>query len=186
MQTTDPNHSQHHHALGASPQSAVSAEKLPGIHHIIAVGSDNGCVGKSTASINLALALQQLGARVGFVDADILGPSISGMLRIPTGEPPAMTPDSKMIPAERHGLNVVSMGMLTGDDKPAVLRGSMVGKHLKIFVDDCQGCASSQVTLRQGFEVMLKRVTPETEEIVDTTNHAAGKQSFYPRHEVPL
>jgi Fe-S cluster biogenesis protein NfuA len=47
----------------------------------------------------------------------------------------------------------------------------------------CQGCASSQVTLRQGFEVMLKRVAPEIEEIVDTTNHAAGKQPFYPRHE---
>lgn len=47
----------------------------------------------------------------------------------------------------------------------------------------CQGCASSQVTLRQGFEVMLKRVAPEIEEIVDTTNHAAGKQPFYPRDE---
>jgi len=50
----------------------------------------------------------------------------------------------------------------------------------------CQGCASSQVTLRQGFEVMLKRVAPEIEEIVDTTNHAAGKQPFYPRNAVPL
>ena len=50
----------------------------------------------------------------------------------------------------------------------------------------CQGCASSQVTLKQGFGVMLKRVAPEIEEIVDTTNHAAGKQPFYPRHEVPL
>jgi Fe-S cluster biogenesis protein NfuA len=47
----------------------------------------------------------------------------------------------------------------------------------------CQGCASSQVTLRQGFEVMLKRVAPEIEEIVDTTNHAAGKQPFYPRYD---
>ena len=50
----------------------------------------------------------------------------------------------------------------------------------------CQGCASSQETLRQGFEVMLKRVAPEIEEIVDTTNHAAGKKPFYPRHEEPL
>ena len=48
----------------------------------------------------------------------------------------------------------------------------------------CQGCASSQVTLRQGFEVMLKRVAPEIEDIVDTTNHAAGKQPFYPRNEL--
>lgn len=47
----------------------------------------------------------------------------------------------------------------------------------------CQGCASSQVTLRQGFEVMLKRVAPEIEEVIDVTDHAAGKQPFYPRQE---
>lgn len=56
----------------------------------------------------------------------------------------------------------------------------------KLFIrmsGGCQGCASSQVTLRQGFEVMLKRVAPEIEEIVDATDHAAGMQPFYPRHE---
>ena len=73
MQTTDPAHSQQH-APGALPQPAVGAEKLPGIRHIIAVGSGKGGVGKSTVSVNLALALQQLGGRVGIVDADILGP----------------------------------------------------------------------------------------------------------------
>jgi len=52
---------------------------------------------------------------------------------------------------------------------------------LRVFI---QGCASSQITLRQGFEVMLKRVAPEIEDIVDTTNHAAGKQPFYPRNEL--
>jgi Fe-S cluster biogenesis protein NfuA len=59
----------------------------------------------------------------------------------------------------------------------------------KLFIKmsgGCQGCASSQVTLRQGFEVMLKRVAPEIEEIVDATDHAAGKQPFFPRHEVSL
>ncbi len=161
MQTTDQNHDQHH-APGASSQSAVNADKLPGIRHIIAVGSGKGGVGKSTVSVNLALALQQLGGRVGLVDADILGPSIPGMLGIPTGEPPAMTLDGKMIPAERHGLKVVSMGMITGDDKPAVLRGPMVGKYLKMFVDGVQwgpldylildlppGTGDTQLTLAQ-------------------------------------
>jgi len=57
------------------------------------------------------------------------------------------------------------------------------GKLFITMSGGCQGCASSQVTLRQGFEVMLKRVAPEIEEIVDTTNHVAGKQPFYPRHE---
>jgi len=161
MQTTDPNHHQPH-APGASSRSTISADKLPGIRHIIAVGSGKGGVGKSTVSVNLALALQQLGARVGIVDADILGPSIPGMLGIPTGEPPKQTPDSKIIPAERHGLKAVSMGMLTGDDQPAVLRGPMVGKYLKMFVDGVQwgsldylildlppGTGDTQLTLAQ-------------------------------------
>ncbi len=161
MQTTDAAHNQHD-APSASSQSTVHAERLPGIRHIIAVGSGKGGVGKSTVSVNLALALQLLGARVGIVDADILGPSIPGMLGIPTGEPPAMTTDGKIIPAERHGLKVVSMGMLTGDDNPAVLRGPMVGKYLKIFIGGVQwgpldylildlppGTGDTQLTLAQ-------------------------------------
>jgi ATP-binding protein involved in chromosome partitioning len=161
MQTTEPDPRQGH-APGASAQPSLGAEKLPGIRHIVAVGSGKGGVGKSTVSVNLALALQQLGACVGIVDADILGPSIPGMLDIPTGDPPAMTPDSRMIPAQRHGLKVVSMGMLTGDDNPAVLRGPMVGKYLKMFVSGVQwgaldylildlppGTGDTQLTLAQ-------------------------------------
>jgi Fe-S cluster biogenesis protein NfuA len=60
------------------------------------------------------------------------------------------------------------------------------GQLFIVMSGGCQGCASSQVTLRQGFDVMLKRVAPEIEEIVDTTHHAAGKQPFFPRQEVPL
>src|ERR1022692_418606 len=156
------NHTATHQAgaPGASPQTGP--EKLPGIRHIVAVGSGKGGVGKSTVSVNLALALQYLGACVGLVDADILGPSIPGMLGIPTGLPPTQTPEGKMIPAQRHGLKVVSMGMLTGDDNPAVLRGPMVGKYLKMFVDGVQwgtldylildlppGTGDTQLTLAQ-------------------------------------
>jgi ATP-binding protein involved in chromosome partitioning len=176
MQTTDPNHNQHR-APGASSQSAVSAEKLPGIRHIIAVGSGKGGVGKSTVSVNLALALQQFGARVGIVDADILGPSIPGMLGIATDVPPEMTPENRMIPAERHGLKVVSMAMLTGDDKPAVLRGPMVGKYLKMFVGGVQwgpldylildlppGTGDTQLTLAQSMPLsgVVIVTTPQT------------------------
>lgn len=146
----------------ASLRPADGPEKLPGIRHLIAVGSGKGGVGKSTVSVNLALALAQCGARVGLVDADILGPSIPGMLGIPTGEPPEMTQDNRIIPAQRYGLKVVSMGMLTGDDKPAVLRGPMVGKYLKMFVAGVQwdeldylildlppGTGDTQLTLAQ-------------------------------------
>jgi ATP-binding protein involved in chromosome partitioning len=164
MQTPEQNHEQRPAAAPSSQPSpqAVSADKLPGIRHIIAVGSGKGGVGKSTVSVNLALALQQLGARVGLVDADILGPSIPGMLGIATAQPPAMTAEGRMIPAERHGLKVVSMGMLTGDDNPAVLRGPMVGKYLKMFVGGVQwgpldylildlppGTGDTQLTLAQ-------------------------------------
>jgi ATP-binding protein involved in chromosome partitioning len=174
MQNTDRNQS---HAPDASPRSAVSTDKLPGIRHIIAVGSGKGGVGKSTVSVNLALALQRLGSRVGIVDADILGPSIPGMLGIPTGERPATTPEGKMIPAEQHGLKVVSMGMLTGDDEPAVLRGPMVGKYLKMFVDGVQwgsldylildlppGTGDVQLTLAQSMPLsgVVIVTTPQT------------------------
>ena len=161
MATTDLHHSQHR-APGESSQPAVGAEKLPGIRHIIAVGSGKGGVGKSTVSVNLALALQQRGARVGLVDADILGPSIPVMLGIPSGQPPEQTPKGRIIPAERHGLKVVSMGMLTDDDNPAILRGPMVGKYLKMFVGGVQwglldylildlppGTGDAQLTLAQ-------------------------------------
>ena len=137
MQTTDQNNVKHY-TPDASSQSTANDDKLQGIHHIIAVGSGKGGVGKSTVSVNLALALQQRGASVGLVDADILGPSIPGMLGIETDEPPLMTPDGNMIPVQRHGLKVVSMAMLSGDDNPAILRGPMVGKYLKMFIGGVQ------------------------------------------------
>ena len=115
MQTTNPHHD-HQHAPGASSQASAGPEKLPGIRHVIAVGSGKGGVGKSTVSVNLAFALQQIGGRIGLVDADILGPSIPGMLGLPVGQPPTTTPDGKIVPADRHNLKVMSMGMLTGDD----------------------------------------------------------------------
>jgi len=137
-------------------------EKLPGIRHIIAVGSGKGGVGKSTVSVNLAFALQQMGYRIGLMDADVLGPSIPGMLGLPTGQPPATTANQKMAPAERYGLKTISMGMLTGDNNPAILRGPMVGKYLKMFVSSVEwgeldylildlppGTGDTQLTLAQ-------------------------------------
>ena len=137
MQTTN-QHQDHQHAPDASSQPSAGAEKLPGIRHIIAVGSGKGGVGKSTVSVNLAFALQQIGGSIGLMDADVLGPSIPGMLGLPTGQPPAKTSDGKIVPANRHNLKVISMGMLTGDDNPAILRGPMVSKYLKMFIGSVQ------------------------------------------------
>ena len=161
MDTTGPHHD---HAGSSSPQPSAAAQRLPGISHLIAVGSGKGGVGKSTASVNLALALQQTGAHVGLVDADILGPSIPGMLGLPAGQPPATTPDGKIAPADRLGLKVISMSMLTGDDRPAILRGPMVTKYLRMFIGSVQwgeldyliidlppGTGDTQLTLAQSF-----------------------------------
>ena len=137
MQTTDSSHD-HDHAPGASAQPSESPEKLPGIRHLIAVGSGKGGVGKSTVSVNLALALQHIWGRIGLLDADLFGPSIPGMLGLPTGQQPEANPDRTMVPPEPHGLKVISMGMLRGDDDPAILRGPMVGKFLSFFIGSVQ------------------------------------------------
>ncbi len=163
MQTTDPRHD-HQHAPGPPSRPSAGPEKLPGIRHLIAVASGKGGVGKSTISVNLALALQQIGGRIGLVDADVLGPSIPGMLGLPVGQPPAMTPDNMIIPADRHNLKVMSMGMLTVDDNPAILRGPMVGKYLTMFIGSVKwgqldyllldlppGTGDTQLTLAQSF-----------------------------------
>ena len=101
---------------------------------MVAVASGKGGVGKSTVSVNLALALQAQGHRVGIVDADILGPSIPTMLGVVTGKAPGVTADQKAIPEERHGVKVMSMALLTGDDAPAILRGPMVTRYLQMFI----------------------------------------------------
>ncbi len=141
---------------------AHGPEKLPGITHVIAVGSGKGGVGKSTVSVNLALALQQVGGRIGLVDADVLGPSIPGMLGLPANQPPMATANQTILPAERYGVKTMSMGMLTGDDNPAILRGPMVNKYLNMFIGDVEwgsldyliidlppGTGDTQLTLAQ-------------------------------------
>ena len=118
----------------ADHKAESANEKLPGIKDIIAVASGKGGVGKSTVAVNLAIALSQRGGRVGLVDADVLGPSVPGMLGLPVDEPPVATDDGRMVPPERHGIKAVSMGLLRNDDNPAILRGPMVSKYLQMLV----------------------------------------------------
>jgi len=135
-----------------------------GPRRMIAVSSGKGGVGKSTVTVNLGVAMARAGLRVGIVDADIYGPSIPGMLGIPGNAPPAMGPDGRVIPAEGHGVRVISMAMLTDDDQPSILRGPMVAKYLRMFVgqvawgdldmlllDLPPGTGDIQLTLAQSF-----------------------------------
>jgi ATP-binding protein involved in chromosome partitioning len=111
---------------------------LPNVKNIIAVGSGKGGVGKSTVSVNLALALAKDGAKVGLMDADIYGPSIPIMLGI-RGERPLMKDvDGKamIVPIDVMGIKAMSIGLLIDDKQAVVWRGPMASSALKQFVTD--------------------------------------------------
>jgi ATP-binding protein involved in chromosome partitioning len=121
--TTDPK------MLGGKPG-------LPGIRSVVAVASGKGGVGKSTTSVNLALALARLGQRVGLLDADIYGPSQPRMLGI-AGRP--RSPDGKkLLPMENYGVRVMSMGFLVDEDAPMIWRGPMVQSAIQQMIGDVE------------------------------------------------
>jgi len=105
---------------------------IPGITHIIAVASGKGGVGKSTVAANLALALAALGNRVGLLDADVYGPSIAFMLGL--HERPQSTADKRIVPLERFGLKVLSLGLFVEDRTAVIWRGPMITKLLTEFL----------------------------------------------------
>jgi ATP-binding protein involved in chromosome partitioning len=107
--------------------------KIPGINRVVAVASGKGGVGKSTTSVNLACALQHLGARVGLLDCDIYGPSIPLMMGV--HQKPTVTEDeTMMIPPIGHGVKVMSMGLLIEGDNPVIWRGPMIMKTIQQFI----------------------------------------------------
>jgi ATP-binding protein involved in chromosome partitioning len=105
----------------ASPDAGRAP--IPGVKNIIAVGAGKGGVGKSTVAVNLALALAKYGGRVGLIDADVYGPNIPIMLGV-RGQ--LETDGKKIVPAEKYGIPVVSMGFLTQDETPIIWRGPML------------------------------------------------------------
>ncbi|MBN2081980.1 Mrp/NBP35 family ATP-binding protein [bacterium] len=119
----------------AQPAPAPKKEQtLPNVRHVIAVGSGKGGVGKSTVSVNLALALVAAGHKVGLLDADVYGPSIPLMLGV-TGQP-MITKEERIIPLEKHGLKLMSMGFLLAPDQAVVWRGPMVHGVIRQFIAD--------------------------------------------------
>ena len=112
--------------------AGMVAMRIPGVRHVIAVASGKGGVGKSTIAANLAVALEQTGARVGLCDCDIYGPSIS--LMFGTRERPTATDENMIVPIEQYGLRLMSMGFLLDDTSPAILRGPMVTRYTQQFL----------------------------------------------------
>src|SRR5512139_974210 len=105
---------------------------VPGVRNVLAVGSGKGGVGKSTISVNLAVALARAGARVGLLDADIYGPSVPTLLNLKGHK--LQGEDGMIVPAEAQGLKIVSIGFLLEDDSPVIWRGPMLMKALSQFL----------------------------------------------------
>lgn len=109
---------------------------LEGVRNIIAVASGKGGVGKSTVAVNLALALQQEGARVGLLDADIYGPSIPRMLAL--SGPPKTRAQNQILPMEALGLQVMSIGVLVDTNQAMIWRGPMATQALQQMLNQTQ------------------------------------------------
>ena len=137
---------------------------LPGVKNIIAVGSGKGGVGKTTVSVNLAVALAKAGASVGLLDADITGPNIPMMLGL-DGQPQA-SPNNKIIPLERHGVKAISIQFFVPEGQPIVWRGPLIGGAISQFLRDVEwgdldylvvdlppGTSDAQLTLAQAVPI---------------------------------
>ncbi len=119
----------------AAQQVAQSPNLIPEVQHVVAVASGKGGVGKSTVAINLAVKLGQLGYRVGLLDADIYGPSLPMMVGI--DEQPKVT-ENRLIPFEKHGIKVMSLGFILDIDQPVIWRGPMVMKAIEQMLGDVE------------------------------------------------
>ncbi len=108
---------------------------LPGVKNTVAVASGKGGVGKSTVAVNLAVALAQEGAAVGLVDADVYGPSIPLMFGV--NERPAIS-NNKLVPLERHGVKIMSIGFLVDPMQAVIWRGPMASGAVKQFMSDVE------------------------------------------------
>ncbi len=139
--------------------AAPGPSPIPGVRRIIAVASGKGGVGKTTVAVNLALALVRTEATVGLLDADIYGPNVPLMLGAP-GQP--VGENGKILPLERYGLQVMSVGYLLGDRSPVIWRGPLVAQAVRqllhevrwgdldyLIVDLPPGTGDAQLTLVQ-------------------------------------
>ncbi len=120
------------------PRGRMAGDKpqIPGVRNVVAVASGKGGVGKTTVAVNLAIALQRLGARVGLLDADIYGPNVPVMLG--TAAMPRAVDERTILPVEAYGVKMISMGLLNPGDRPLIWRGPMLHGVLQQFLRSVQ------------------------------------------------
>jgi ATP-binding protein involved in chromosome partitioning len=118
---------------GPAPQKTAP---IPGVKNLVAVASGKGGVGKTTVAVNLAIALKNLGGKVGLLDADVYGPNVPVMLG--TTEQPRALDDRTIIPVEGYGVKMISMGLLNPGDKPLIWRGPMLHSVIQQFLRSVQ------------------------------------------------
>jgi ATP-binding protein involved in chromosome partitioning len=119
--------------MGAAPQGP---QPLPGVAHVVAVGSGKGGVGKTTIAVNLAVALGKLGYKVGLIDADIYGPNVPTMLGV--SRQPNVVGDNRIEPILSHGVKFISVGLISPGDKPMVMRGPMLHQIIRQFLQQVE------------------------------------------------
>ena len=158
----------------------MSKQPVAGVRNVVAVGAGKGGVGKTTVSVNLAIALSQAGARVAMIDGDIYGPNVPIMLGIRTE---LGTDGRRIVPAEQYGIQLVSMAFLTKDDTPVIWRGPMLHGVVQQFfrevawddvdyliVDLPPGTGDIALSLSQSVPVAgaVLVTTPQTVSVADT------------------
>jgi ATP-binding protein involved in chromosome partitioning len=182
-------------AMVRRSQPRQAEQLVPGVKNIIAVASGKGGVGKSTVSVNLAVALAQAGASVGLLDADITGPNIPLMLGL-EGQPKA-SPNNKITPLERYGVKAISIQFFVPEGQPIVWRGPLVGGAIQQFLRDVDwgdldylvidlppGTSDAQLTLAQAVPISgaVLVTTPQTVALADVSKALA----MFNRMSVPV
>jgi ATP-binding protein involved in chromosome partitioning len=182
-------------AMVRRSQPRQAEQLVPGVKNIIAVASGKGGVGKSTVSVNLAVALAQAGASVGLLDADITGPNIPLMLGL-EGQPTA-SPNNKITPLERYGVKAISIQFFVPEGQPIVWRGPLVGGAIQQFLRDVDwgeldylvidlppGTSDAQLTLAQAVPISgaVLVTTPQEVSLADVGKALA----MFQRMSVPV
>jgi ATP-binding protein involved in chromosome partitioning len=181
-------------SVRATPRPELGRQPVEGVKNIIAVGAGKGGVGKTTMAVNLACALAARGSRVGILDGDVYGPNVPLMLGIKAR---LETDGEKILPAERHGIQAVSIGFLTDDDSAVIWRGPMLHGTIQQFfrevrwgnldyliVDMPPGTGDVALSLSQSVPVAgaVLVTTPQTVSVADTRRAA----QMYRKLNIPV